>query len=206
MSTNHTTNYDLNQWEGTDKVLRTEFNADNAKIDAALKANADAIAAEISMREIAVNSKADQSALCWTKLGEAAAEAACSQLTMALTGITLTDYANLRLYVMGPSQWEVGLRLNGLDSGYYKDKYESDNLCSFDCSGENVAGDADLFCPQAGSPILCHYRTVSGSDMADYVSRPSLQWQDLQSLQLCPKINGTQLSAGLRMILYGLKR
>ena len=43
MSTNHTTNYDLNQWEGTDKVLRTEFNADNAKIDAALKANADAV-------------------------------------------------------------------------------------------------------------------------------------------------------------------
>ena len=43
MSTNHTTNYNLNQWEATDKVLRTEFNADNAKIDAALKANADAV-------------------------------------------------------------------------------------------------------------------------------------------------------------------
>ena len=51
MSTDHTTNYDLNQWEGTDKVLRTEFNADNAKIDAALKANADAIAAEAAARE-----------------------------------------------------------------------------------------------------------------------------------------------------------
>ena len=36
MSTNHTTNYNLNQWEATDKVLRTEFNEDNAKIDAAL--------------------------------------------------------------------------------------------------------------------------------------------------------------------------
>ena len=45
MSTNHTTNYNLNQWEATDKVLRTEFNADNAKIDAALKANADGVAA-----------------------------------------------------------------------------------------------------------------------------------------------------------------
>ena len=53
MSTNHTTNYDLNQWEGTDKVLRTEFNDDNAKIDAALKANADAIAAEAAAREAA---------------------------------------------------------------------------------------------------------------------------------------------------------
>ena len=37
MSTNHTTNYNLNQWLATDQVLRTEFNADNSKIDAALK-------------------------------------------------------------------------------------------------------------------------------------------------------------------------
>ncbi len=36
MATNHTTNYQLNQWEATDQVLRTEFNEDNAKIDAAL--------------------------------------------------------------------------------------------------------------------------------------------------------------------------
>ena len=36
MATNQTTNYQLNQWEPTDQVLRTDFNADNAKIDAAL--------------------------------------------------------------------------------------------------------------------------------------------------------------------------
>lgn len=38
MATNQTTNYDLNQWLSTDQVLRTDFNADNAKIDAALAA------------------------------------------------------------------------------------------------------------------------------------------------------------------------
>ena len=37
MATNHTANYSLNQWEATDPVLRTDFNADNSKIDAALK-------------------------------------------------------------------------------------------------------------------------------------------------------------------------
>ena len=37
MSTNHTTNYDLCQWEATDQVLRTDFNEDNARIDAALE-------------------------------------------------------------------------------------------------------------------------------------------------------------------------
>ena len=36
MSTNHTTNYNLCQWEATDQVQRTDFNQDNAKIDAAL--------------------------------------------------------------------------------------------------------------------------------------------------------------------------
>ena len=37
MATNHTANYSLNQWQATDPVLRTDFNEDNAKIDAALK-------------------------------------------------------------------------------------------------------------------------------------------------------------------------
>ena len=37
MATNHTANYNLNQWEATDPVLRTDFNADNSKVDAALK-------------------------------------------------------------------------------------------------------------------------------------------------------------------------
>jgi len=36
MSTNHTENYSLCQWEAEDQVLRTDFNADNAKIDAEL--------------------------------------------------------------------------------------------------------------------------------------------------------------------------
>lgn len=36
MSTNHTTNYNLCQWVPSDKVLRVDFNEDNAKLDTAL--------------------------------------------------------------------------------------------------------------------------------------------------------------------------
>ena len=43
MSTNHTPNYNLCQWEAGDKVVRTDFNEDNAKIDAALKAQSEAV-------------------------------------------------------------------------------------------------------------------------------------------------------------------
>ena len=35
---NRTNNYNLCQWEETDRVQRTDFNEDNAKIDAAVKA------------------------------------------------------------------------------------------------------------------------------------------------------------------------
>ena len=36
MASGQTQNYQLNQWAAEDQVLRTDFNADNAKIDAAL--------------------------------------------------------------------------------------------------------------------------------------------------------------------------
>ena len=48
MSTNRTSNYNLNQWVKSDRVLMSEFNADNAKIDAALKAQDTAIAGKAS--------------------------------------------------------------------------------------------------------------------------------------------------------------
>lgn len=48
MASGYTENYGLCQWQGEDKFLREEFNQDNAKIDAALKAAEDkaAVAAQ----------------------------------------------------------------------------------------------------------------------------------------------------------------
>ena len=36
MASNHTTNYQLNQWEKTDRIMMDDFNSDNEKIDTAL--------------------------------------------------------------------------------------------------------------------------------------------------------------------------
>ena len=41
-----TGNYQLNQWESADRIRMEDFNGDNAKIDAALKGQAEALAAE----------------------------------------------------------------------------------------------------------------------------------------------------------------
>lgn len=64
MASNRTANYALSQWERSDKVLMEDFNADNAKIDAAVKAvdqrvdgkaDASALEAEVSARTAAVS-------------------------------------------------------------------------------------------------------------------------------------------------------
>ena len=68
MATNQTTNYQLNQWEPADQVLRTDFNADNAKLDTALKSLSDQViqkadASTVSALSQTVAGKADQNAL-----------------------------------------------------------------------------------------------------------------------------------------------
>ena len=45
-----TTNYQLPKWEKTDRIQMKDFNDMTATLDAALKANADAIAAETAAR------------------------------------------------------------------------------------------------------------------------------------------------------------
>ena len=48
---NKTANFQLTQWEKTDRIMMEDFNRDNAAIDAALKSNADKVAAETAARE-----------------------------------------------------------------------------------------------------------------------------------------------------------
>ena len=63
MSSQKTEHYELNQWLATDQVLRTDFNADNAKIDAALADKAEASALETLSATVASHAAA------LTKLG-----------------------------------------------------------------------------------------------------------------------------------------
>ena len=52
---NKTANFQLNQWEKTDRIMMEDFNRDNAAIDTALKGNADAVAAETAAREAGIS-------------------------------------------------------------------------------------------------------------------------------------------------------
>lgn len=65
MASRHTEHYGLSQWEASDKVERTDFNADNAAVDGALHALAQSKAETAALSQLSglVAQKADQTAL-----------------------------------------------------------------------------------------------------------------------------------------------
>ena len=87
MASNHTTNYQLCQWQADDQVKRTDFNEDNAKIDAALNDLSDGLAA-------AREEKADQSALdaLSQTVAQKAEQSVVSTLSAAALKIAIGEY------------------------------------------------------------------------------------------------------------------
>ena len=75
----HTTNYQLPKWEKTDRVQMKDFNDMTATLAAALKANADAIAAETTARvagdtalQTAIAARGNCEIICGTYTGDGA--------------------------------------------------------------------------------------------------------------------------------------
>ena len=106
MASNQTSNYGLNQWEATDQVLRTEFNADNLKIDTALKTLSSQVADKAAQSTVnsltqVVCSKANQS-----QVDELAAQVGHQLLSQA----SLTEgseYVKLDLSATDWTKWSM---------------------------------------------------------------------------------------------------
>lgn len=83
-STNHTTNYNLSQYVGSDKpTYLQDYNGDMAKIDAQMKVNADNVATAISSAETATSTA--NSAVSTANQAQSTASSASSTATQANT-------------------------------------------------------------------------------------------------------------------------
>lgn len=61
---NTTEHYQLNQWEGSDRIMREDFNADNRKTEEALTELAETVAQKLGQAEV-------DATLRWVKIGSA---------------------------------------------------------------------------------------------------------------------------------------
>ena len=169
MASNYTEHYDLCQWEATDQVQRTEFNADNAKIDAALDALAGQVAEKADGDDLA--------ALSETVAGHTAALALrgnCQIYTTTYTGTGTVSRTfsfpkqPLLVIIGGPSIYLVAVR--GITYLLSTESGESNSLTGT-WSGtsltvaynRNLGGGDRRACNASGSS----YRIVALLDMSE---------------------------------------
>lgn len=209
---NQTTNYQLSQWEDTDRILRVDFNNDNAKMDAALKANADAIAAEAAARlEMKTELLAQN---LWVKLADVTAPASSAQVNVPAGQMNLTQYAVIlvRPIMTTGTGGELLLRVNGQET-YYGLPNNSGNYaappclgrwetCSYGIGGHTVslAGMVLLF-PAADRLALG--LSLRPLYLPDYAAA-SVSWEEVETFSFQFR-EGADIPADSRFLFYGLR-
>ena len=196
-----TSNYQLPKWEKTDRIQMKDFNDMTATLDAALKANADAIAAETAARI------ADDP---YPTICEVVTAQAKAQVSMDLSAVDLTEYSHIDLTIDPPapvsSSYSVLVRPNGLTSGYQLvtalSNYSSPTYLLAYPIGASTCG---LFStPTPNGVVSC----FGFNDSYFHYTYASCKWGELQTLVFVPDPNGTvkSIPAGTRFRLKGWKK
>ena len=202
----HTTNYNLNQWDATDRVTREDFNADNAAIDTALKANADAVAGAQSAAAAAQTAAA---ACPVVKLLEYTVEEASTTVTVDLSGIDFTQYQEVWFYCALTAIGNyVRITLNNRNDAIYRMSSNSTLTYMFEvfASSENAFRMQLRFRDGVVDGHCLTAMTYTGSG-ALYTTRVNgIDDTSLRSMQFTCKNAGETIAAGGTMRMYGLKK
>lgn len=182
-----TTNYQLNQWENTDRILRTDFNRDNAALDAAL-------AKKLEL----------------TPIREVVPSASANAIELDVSDI---DFSQWRVVIMETAlvgnQYDILIRPNGGTTGtYYHMKGTTPStgalgsVTSID-DGSLPTGQViflPLYCParKVTALILHNLDFYCGSDT-------EVTFQDLTSLTLVPWSTKGTLGSGGKIAFLGVK-
>ena len=201
MANGQTGNYGLNQWAAEDKVIRTEFNEDNAKIDAAL-----------------TELRAQIPVLC---LSRVEMKSNSSQLNLDLSGLELTQFSVYTLCLQIPPQvCTAQVRLNHATAYYSGSATNNSTFYQNSCLTGVTANELGTYMAvmrfaishQAGSRgyLLTLEQTnyyLQSSDQGGSHYRALCCLSSLKDLviQICPGEGSTFLPAGLKAALYAQK-
>ena len=203
----HTQNYQLSRWAKDDRIMMEDFNADNEKIDAALKAandridtkaDAAALSEETSARTAADSTltarvTALEQGVKLVRLGAVTTQAANQTVTIDLQDTDMSEYAALLVFVSAPlansTTGKLYLTVNGENLLLLK-VYDTD------------AGSMLAWLQNAGGTIVGGALNASsgGSSIDSHGGSMTAQWTEMQSVG----VKGTS-AAGLTCTLYGFK-
>lgn len=188
-----TTNYQLPKWEKTDRVQMKDFNDMTATLDAALKANADAIAETAA-------------AFPLVKIKEVTLGSSTAAYTLDVSDVDFMQYHRIELYCSAAySDLRVTVRVNGQSSGYHSGAISGGGTGSTATALGYLGGGTLLFYePKAGDDVgtISFYGTNAGSFSGYQYSAPC-KWENLNSFNLS---RSSPMPVGTKVTLFGLKK
>ena len=219
---NQTANYQLNQWEASDRIRREDFNRDNVNIESGMTALQDAVVQEAQAREAAdaaasaaMNARVD--AIPFVKLFEISTENETQQMDLDLSAYPLEQYFRLIIIpeittVSTASSAHVCVRCNGISEKVYRQGSDSLSYWAEVPVGRSRGGCVlqllegggimHLWCTQ--STLLSNgYQEsgMSGCSMKDDGPAPA----DLKTLNFVAPDTDT-IQPGSKIAVFGLKR
>ena len=191
---NYTENYQLPQWEESDRVLMADFNAAMGSIEAGLT-GLEGQAPAVKLREQTVTT-------------------AANTVAVELTGVDFSAWPAVRLVVTSGAAADgaVGLRLNGLDEGYEYRSPSSLNPISADMITLGSYGDyrvaVDLRPFGAGTYYNSDGLYLSGDRITGVWHRglhQGVAYSQLSEIDLVCDEAGEKIPVGTKIVIYGLK-
>ena len=185
-----TANYELNQWDPGDRILREEFNGDNARIDAAL------------------------AGMPYVKLVDVTTDVAANQVDIDVSKIDFGSFAKIELCIESWNCGYLSLRVNGLI--VYTQQQTSGSASGFESTTNALAG----FMLENGTPaaillfntplpeayIHCVSFQAASSSYTGYHRVSTCKWKELHTLNVVATGAGMTIPTGTRILLYGVRK
>ena len=205
-----TANYQLNQWDAGDRILRTEFNADNEKIDAAIKTVDTRLTTEAAAlrAEQSASAAALWAAMPYVKLADVTTATAAQQINVNLQGLNLLQYRRIEVDVLCPAKAKtLLLRVNNIS--WYAPGSSTSSVAFLGRLLTGSAGYPTGFFrfnpPFRNTHIACYYESIAPMAMDSGVNQTTtLMWESLEALNFY-LADGTELPVGSKFRVYGVR-
>ena len=211
---NYTEVYQLNQWESSDRILREDFNRDNANTEAGLLAigqKLDAAKEQLATKAALAALQAQVDALPFAKLLDITTSEETSQVDIDVSGIDLSQFVYLLIVprLVTSDELAMYLRINDIEHYYdFSGSSNSGRIADVESYAGNCHSTLKLFGSDSGIVVVNEYadgKNRANNSECGGMTPPYGSESNFSKLSFTGASDSQTIAAGGRIVIYGVR-